>query len=81
MSTTEQTKTDPLPMRLSRLLPMRVLRLEPGDIIVLQTDLKLDKQQIQALRDNASKQFGGCKVAVLTHGLKVGVLRKSEKKK
>jgi hypothetical protein len=62
-----------------RMLPMRVLRLEPDDVIVLQTDLLLDKDQCQALRDRASEQFPGFKVAIITSGLKIGVLRKTKR--
>jgi hypothetical protein len=72
--------------RLVRLMPMSVLHIEPGDVIVMQTDLILEKDQITTLRDRAVEQFSGTplkdfKVAVLVGGLKVGVLRKREKKK
>ena len=67
----------------SMLRPMRVLRIEPGDMIVLQTDLMLDKNQVQALRDRAVEQFGtyfpDVKVVVLSAGLKAGAIRKVRK--
>ena len=61
-----------------RLMPMRVLRIEQGDVLVMQTDIMLDKEQIMALRDRATEQFGKQfgKIAILTSGLKLGVLRK-----
>lgn len=67
--------------KLIKLAEMKVLRIEPEDVIVLQTDLCLDKDQVQALRDRASEQFGNSvlaanRVVILTAGLKTGVLRK-----
>jgi hypothetical protein len=64
-----------------RLMPMRVLRVEPDDIIVLQTDMLLDREQVLALRDRAREEFKGYKVVVMTAGLKAGVLRPTGKKK
>jgi hypothetical protein len=67
--------------RLVRLMPMRVLHIEPDDILVLQTDLNLTKEQCIALRKAADYQFGKenfKKIAILTSGLKVGVLRKKK---
>jgi hypothetical protein len=65
-----------------RLMPMRVLRMEDGDILVLQTDLMLDKEQCMLLRDRAQENFGRDfkKIAILTHGMKAGILRKPKKK-
>jgi hypothetical protein len=56
------------------------LVLEPGDLIVLQTTMLLDKYQATAIKRLADQQFKPFKVIVLTAGLKVGVLRKQKKK-
>jgi hypothetical protein len=58
------------------LFRMAKLELQPSDTIVLQTDLMLDKNQITALRARANEQFKPYRVAILTAGLKLGVLRK-----
>jgi hypothetical protein len=71
-----------LPTRkLVRLMPMRVLRFEKGDVLVMQTDLMLNKDQIMALRERATEQFGTDfgKIVILTAGMKLGVLRKSQR--
>jgi hypothetical protein len=64
-----------------QLMPMRVLRIEKDDVLVMQTDLFLSKEQVEALRDRATEQFGKQfgKIAILACGLKLGVLRKSRK--
>jgi hypothetical protein len=62
--------------KLPRLLPMRVLRIKPGDVLVLQTDLMLRPEQARELRALAEEQFGtDNRIAVLTANIKVGVLR------
>jgi hypothetical protein len=62
--------------------PFRIAKLElqPGDMVVLQTDLMLDKEQITMLRDRADEQFRPlkAKVAILTSGLRLGILRKAD---
>ena len=59
-----------------RLMPMRVLRIHDNDVLVLQTDLMLDKEQAQYLREYAEREFGGKhKIVLLTAGVKIGVLR------
>jgi hypothetical protein len=58
---------------------MGKLTLEPGDLVVLQTDLKLDKDQHKVLTQRANEQFKPFKTIVLSHGIKVGVLRKVKK--
>jgi hypothetical protein len=56
------------------------LQIEPGDMLVLQTDLLLDRDQIQTLRDRANEQFAALKVqvAILTAGMQLAVLRKGK---
>jgi hypothetical protein len=66
-------KISPMIFRMGKLV------LEPGDMVVLQTDLLLNKAQVQDLRYHADKQFKPFKVAIITAGLKVGVLRKAPK--
>jgi hypothetical protein len=57
------------------------LVLEPGDLVVLQTSMFLDKDQVRAIKRSADQQFKPFKVVILTAGLKVGVLRKQKEKK
>jgi hypothetical protein len=64
-----------------RLMPMRVLRFEQGDVLVMQTDIQLDQKQVEMLRDAATKTFGQFgKVAIFSGGLKLGILRKVKHK-
>jgi hypothetical protein len=60
--------------------PFRLAKLDlrPGDFVVLQTDLLLDKDQITALQARANEMLKPLKVKsmVLTGGLKIGILRK-----
>jgi hypothetical protein len=50
------------------------LELNPGDMIVLRTDLILNKDQLQGLHYHATKLFPGIKVAVLSAGLSLAVI-------
>jgi hypothetical protein len=50
------------------------LELHDGDMVVLRTDMILNQDQVQALRDRASQQFPGIKVAILSAGLSLAVL-------
>jgi hypothetical protein len=70
--------------KIVRLMPMRVLRINDDDVLVLQTDLMLDQEEATYLRQYAEREFGEKhKIVVLTAGLKLGVLRneKDESKK
>jgi hypothetical protein len=51
------------------------LELHDGDILVLRTDLYLDAEQLQVLRDRAKEQFPGIKCVVLSAGLSLAVLQ------
>ena len=64
-----------------RVMPMRVLRIEAGDVLVLQTDAVLNPNQVKQLREAAQEQFGKDfgRIAILTAGLKAGVLRRKRK--
>lgn len=71
--------------QLIKLAEMKVLHIEPGDVLVLQTDHVLDKEQAGHLRERAQEQFSTSvlhehRVVVLTAGLRVGVLRKRKRK-
>jgi hypothetical protein len=57
---------------------MATLVLQPGDLVVLQTDLDLDNKQANDLQRAASARFKPYKVIIITHGMKVGVLRKAK---
>ena len=59
---------------------MAKLELQPGDLIVLQTDLLLDNDQVTALRRNANQQFKPYRVVIMSGGLKLGALRKAKRK-
>jgi len=52
------------------------LTLAPGDIIVLKTDLMLDKDQITALYERARKSFPDNEVTILSHGIDIAILSK-----
>lgn len=72
-------KSEPKKIKLDKVI-FRVGRLtiRPGDILVLRTDLFLNKEQVEFLRDRMDEQFKdlGVKVVVLTSGLEIAVLRK-----
>lgn len=53
-----------------------VVRLEPGDIIVLSTTLRLTEQDFEDLRDRVRQFFGEYEVAVLEGGVRMQVVRK-----
>lgn len=52
---------DPLGVRVAR------LRLQPGDVLVVKADVKLDKDQIRALHDGAKHYAPNNKVLVLSN--------------
>ncbi|MBO0718743.1 MAG: hypothetical protein J2P55_15610 [Rhizobiales bacterium] len=68
------------PLKISNMIfRMGKLVLMPGDVIVLQTDLRLTIAQIEALSRRAREQFKPFKVIILSAGMKVGVLRKAKR--
>jgi hypothetical protein len=75
------TKRRARPLRLRPESPFRVrsVSIRPGDTIVLRTELVLDKDTTQSLRDRATEQFPGYKVAILTGGLELAVLRRGKR--
>jgi len=55
------------------------LRLEPGDIAVLSTDLHLRPDETKEIRDRFRKSVpDGIKILVLSSGLKVSALTRAE---
>jgi hypothetical protein len=60
--------------------PFRLAKLDlrPGDFVVLQTDLLLDKDQVMSLQARADEMLKPLKVKsmILAGGLKIGILRK-----
>jgi hypothetical protein len=66
------------------LSPFRIAKLElkPGDMVVLQTDLFLDRDQIQQLKNNMDEQLRSLKAKsiILVGGLKIGIMRKTGKR-
>jgi hypothetical protein len=65
-------KRDPYMFRIGR------LRLAPDDVVVLQTELMLDKDQSQVVHDRAKANFPEHQVLVLSHGVTVRVLNKTK---
>ena len=65
-------KLDKVILRVGKLV------VRPGDYLVLATDLFLTKEHCLQLRKLADEQFKGLgvKIAILTSGLKLAVLRK-----
>ena len=59
------------------------LELKPGDVIVAKTDLMLDRDEVMALRDRFHEYLIAVgienKCMVLTHGIKIAVIRKEPK--
>lgn len=66
----------PTPFRFE-ITPFEIAKLDvqPGDIIVLRTDLLLTQDQCVQLKERAEEQFTGFKVVVLTAGMSLAVLR------
>ena len=73
--------TIPRRKKLPEMCRIAKLELRPGDTVVLQTDLFLDRDQAEAIRDSANRQFAPLKikVVILTAGLKLAILRKRRK--
>lgn len=55
---------------------VRVVRLQPGDVIVLATSKRLSMADADDLRDRARAFFDGHRVVVLEDGVTLEVLRK-----
>jgi hypothetical protein len=55
------------------------LRIRKKDILVLRTDMLLDREQLQSLRDRATEQFGRKRIAILTAGFDLLILRGAKK--
>lgn len=57
---------------------VRVVRLEPGDVIVLRVPNRLTDEEYGEIRDQAATFFGDHKVAVLEGGMALDVLREGD---
>lgn len=68
--------TPPAPNKFDDIKKVKRVKLRKRDMLVLRTDLFLDRDQVQAMRDRASEQFAGHKVAILTAGLDLVILRR-----
>jgi flagellar motor switch protein FliM len=53
----------------------QILRLQPGDVIALTVEQSLSMEQIDQLKKQAEKAFGTSKVAVLSGGINVSIVR------
>ena len=56
---------------------VQVLRLEPGDVIVIQSADQLTDQACGYIREGLHRLFPDHEVAILDSGLKVGLIRKA----
>lgn len=54
---------------------VRVVRLEPGDIILLSTSRRLSQADVDAIRERAQEFFDTHRVAVLEDGMTLSVVR------
>lgn len=58
------------------------MSLGPNDVVVIKTDMMLDKQQIQYLRDRVDENLKTAgitnKVLVFTHGLELQIIEKED---
>jgi hypothetical protein len=73
-------KRRPSKLKISNMIfRMGKLMLEPGDLVVLQTDLILDRNQAVTIKKRADEQFRPFRTIILTGGMKLGVLRKATK--
>jgi hypothetical protein len=53
----------------------RILRLEPGDVIVLRTPLRLSFEQIAELEEQVTDRFPSHKAIVLAGGMELTIAR------
>lgn len=58
--------------RLAGLPEAKALRLQPGDIVILETDRNMSGAEAARLRDQAKARFPAHDVLVLTGGVSVG---------
>lgn len=56
----------------------RVVRLEPGDVIVLMTSKRLAEEEVDLIQERAGQFFDGHRIAVLEDGMTLEVLRKGD---
>lgn len=66
-----------LPPEIAKLgVEMRVVRLEPDDIIVVTTPRQLTHEDVRDIRDRVTAFFGEYEIAVLDDGMQMQVVRK-----
>lgn len=54
---------------------IRVLRLQPGDVLIMRTPTRLSQIDQEGIRQQVEKQFPGHKCLVLTDGLELDIAR------
>jgi hypothetical protein len=69
------TPAPPLPKTPLDLKEARILRVEPGDIIVLETDQSILAEEADYLALRAKDEFGVAKVIVLSGCMHAGIIR------
>jgi len=57
------------------------LTVAPGDLVVLKTDLHLDKDQAQMLYERAKHFIHSNEVLILSHGIDIAILSKEGEQK
>ena len=55
---------------------VRLLRPEPGDVIILMAPEQLAREQVEEIRDHAEAFFAGHQVVVLKNGMSLEIVRK-----
>lgn len=58
----------------------KTVRIEDGDVVVFQTDMRITMHDYDKILENMHDLFPGNKVAVLDNGAQLSVLRKEEAK-
>ena len=52
-----------------------ILEMQPGDTLVLRTDLVLTRAQVDEFRKRLDESFPGIRSVILTHGMSLAVVR------
>lgn len=55
---------------------VRILRLEPGDVLLLTTPYRISDADFEYIRDRFAEQMPGHRMALLENGMTLDILRK-----
>ena len=64
------------PVEATELPEVRILRLQPGDTLLISSQLRLDQAEFDAISKTFAERFPGHPVALLDGGLNLDILRK-----